>query len=118
MRLLPVLLTLLAACAAPTAPADPGAGESLLPGSIGVVVARGAQGVVVTELSKPAEDAGMRKGDLILRYNGISIDDARQFNRLVLDSKPRSTARVELQRQGAVHVLRVPVKELDTVPRA
>lgn len=119
MRFLLTILPILAACAAGTAPAEPpGAEESLLPGSIGVLVARDTKGVVVTEVSKAAEEAGVRKGDVIVRYNGVAVDNPRQFNRLVLDSRPRSTASVELLRSGAVHMLRLPVHQLDTMPRA
>ena len=118
MRFLLVILPVLAACAASPAPAEPGSGESLLPGSIGVLVTGKDQGVVVTGVSSAAAEAGLREGDVILRYNGVEIRNAREFNRLVLDSRPRSTARVELLRGGAVHVLHVPVRQLDTMPRA
>lgn len=118
MRIALVILPVLAACAAGTVPADPPAEESLLPGSIGVMVAREMQGVIVTGVSRRAEEAGLREGDLILRYNGVAVHDAREFNRLVLGSRPRTTARVELLRDGAVHLLRVPVHQLDTMPRA
>ena len=118
MRYLVVVLPILAACAASTAPAQPPPEESLLPGSIGVLVTGKDQGVVVTNLSSAATDAGLREGDLIVRYNGVEVHDPREFNRLVLESWPRSTARVELLRGGAVHILHVPVHQLDTMPRA
>jgi S1-C subfamily serine protease len=117
-RFLLTLLPILAACAAGPAPAEPGAEESLLPGSVGVLVARKDQGVVVTGVSSAAAEAGVREGDVILRYNGIAVQNPREFNRLVLDSKPRSTARIELLRGGAVHVLHLRVRQLDTMPRA
>ena len=118
MRLALAILPILAACAAGTEPAQGLSEDSLLPGSIGIMVTGEAKGVVVTGVSRLAEEAGLREGDLILRYNGIAVHDAREFNRLVLDSKPRGTARVELLRDGAVHVLGVPVRQLDTMPRA
>ena len=49
----------------------------------------------MTGVSSAAADAGLREGDLILRYNGV-----------------------ELLRGGAVHVLHVPVRQIDTMPRA
>ena len=118
MRLFLIFLPILAACAAGPAPAEPRTEESLLPGSIGVLVVRKDQGVVVTGVSSAAAEAGLREGDLILRYNDVEVHDPREFNRLVLDSRPRSTARVELLRGGAVHILHVPVRQLDTMPRA
>ena len=117
-RFLLTILPILAACAASPAPAEPAPEESLLPGSIGVLVERKEPGVVVIGVSSAAAEAGFREGDLILRYNGVAVQDPRVFNRLVLDSKPRSTARVDLLRGGAVHILHVPVRQLDTMPRA
>jgi S1-C subfamily serine protease len=118
MRLALLVLPVLFACTVASAPAQNPSDESLLPGSIGILVTGEAKKVIVTGVSEQAEEAGLREGDVILRYNGIEVRDAREFNRLVLDSKPRSTARVELLRDGAVHVLGVPVRQLDTMPRA
>lgn len=118
MRILWVLL--LAACAAQPAP-EPAAvlHASLLPGSIGVLVKRGADGLVVSAVRQdgPAARAGVRAGDVVLRYNDAAVADLREFNRRVIDSRPGSTARVELLRDGAVHRVEVPVRELDTMPR-
>jgi len=118
MRILLVLL--LAACAAQPAP-EPAAllHASLLPGSIGVLVKRGAGGLVVAAVKQdgPAARAGVRAGDVVLRYNDAAVADLREFNRRVIDSTPGSTARVELLRDGAVHRVEVPVRELDTMPR-
>jgi S1-C subfamily serine protease len=118
MRIL--VLLLLGACAAQ--PAPPSAAvvhASLLPGSIGVLVQREAAGIVVSAVKQDsaAARAGVRAGDVVLRYNGAAVADLREFNRRVIDSPPGSTARVELLRDGAVHRVEVPVRELDTTPR-
>jgi len=118
MRMLCVLL--LAGCAA-----QPGLEPvamlhaSLLPGSIGVLVKRDAARLVVSAVKQdgPAARAGVRAGDVLLRYNDAAVADLREFNRRVIDSPPGTTARVELLREGAVHRLEVPVLELDTMPR-
>jgi|SRR5688572_20973454 len=108
-----------AACAAPPQPEPaPPAEASLLPGSIGVAVGAAERGLVVTALSEDAARAGVRKGDLVVRYNGAAVASPRDFNRLVVDSRPRSTARLEVLRDGAVHVLQLPVHQADTMPRA
>ena len=107
------------ACVAPTQPEPAASAEaSLLPGSIGVTVAAAERGLVVSALSEGAARAGLRKGDLVVRYNGTPVSSPREFNRLVVDSRPRSTARLEVLRDGAVQVLQLPVHEADTMPRA
>ena len=114
------LLLLLAACAAQPPPQPQAAASgSLLPGSIGVLVKRESVGVVVSAVRKDgaAAAAGVRAGDVVLRYNGAAVSSLREFNRLVIDSPPGSTARVELLRDGDVHRVEVPVRELDTMPR-
>jgi S1-C subfamily serine protease len=54
----------------------------------------------------------------VVRYNGVSIKDADQLYRMMLDSAPGSTAQVELLRAGTVHRLDVPVEQIDTAWRA
>ena len=113
-------LLLLAACAPQPQPESAApAVESLLPGSIGLLAARQAKGLVVTALKKDgaAAAAGVRAGDVVLRYNGAPVSNVREFNRLVLESRPGTTARVDLSRDGDLHRVEVPVRELDTMPR-
>ena len=114
-----------AGCAAPeTAPAphDPqrGQDESVVPGTIGVVVQSGQAGVVIAAVGRhgPAAAAGLRVGDVVLRYNGASVTNGRQFYALVLDSPPGSTARVDVLREGKTHRVDVRVEEIDTALRA
>lgn len=112
-------LALLLGCAAAEAPApvrEPPAQESLLPGTIGVVVRNTPEGVAVASLRKGVD--GLREGDLVLRYNGFVVSTAREFNRLVTDSRPGSTARVEVRRGGEVREVLLRVRQLDTEPHA
>jgi S1-C subfamily serine protease len=106
----------IAACAQPPILSND---DSVVPGSIGVLVRQQPKTVVVTALRKdgPAARTGVRIGDIVLRYNGEALTSARQFYRLVLDSRPGSLARIELLRDGAMRVLEVPVEQLDTMPR-
>ncbi len=109
------MLLALAACAQTPAPA----GDSVVPGTIGVTVRQQQAGVVVAAVGKtgPAARSGVRVGDVVLRYNGEAVSSSRQFYRLVVDSPPGSMARLELLREGAVRELEVPVNELDMMPR-
>jgi S1-C subfamily serine protease len=121
MRWLIVLLV--AACAAQPEPAAeeqrPAGPDALLPGSIGVLAADRAGGLVVAAVRQdgPAAAAGVRAGDVVLRYNGVRVSGLRQFNRWVLDTPPGSMARIELLRDGERRVVEIPVRELDIVPR-
>ena len=112
-----------AGCVSPEAPVVPQHtrhSDSPLPGTIGIVVKGGAAGVVVAAIKQdsPAAGAGVRVGDVVVRYNGVSIKDADQLYRMMLDSAPGSTAQVELLRAGTVHRLDVPVEQIDTAWRA
>jgi S1-C subfamily serine protease len=116
--LLAFLVLLNAACAhePPTAPRQ----DSLLPGNIGVTVGAGEAGVVVYRVAKGggAEKKGVRPGDVVLRFNGEPISSVREFNRLVVDSRPGSFVRLELVRDGSARSVELPVEQLDTTPRA
>lgn len=116
-----VLCALVAACASHESPPLPAAAvpESVVPGTIGVLVDLASAGVIVAAMAAggPAAEAGMRVGDVVQRFNGVSVVDPRQFYRLMLDSPPGSRAQVELLRAGSVIRVTVPVEETDTAPR-
>lgn len=113
-------LLLLTGCAAPPEPPPRAIGpDGLLPGSIGLLAKHDAAGVIVADLKKDgaAAAAGVRAGDVVVRYNGAPVSSLREFNRLVLDSPPGSVIRLELLRNGDSQSVEVPVRELDTMPR-
>jgi S1-C subfamily serine protease len=116
MRGLAAMLVLVTACAQPPAFSNE---DSVVPGSIGVTVGQEHASVVVTGVRNngPAAAAGVRVGDVVLRFNGEPVSASRQFYRLIVDSAPGSVVRLELVRGGAVEVVDVPVGELDTMPR-
>ena len=122
MRTIPslVLCALAAACSSQPAPlaADP-VRDSVVPGTIGVVVAPASAGVIVAAMATegPAAGAGVRVGDVVQRYNGVSVLDTRQFYRLMLDTPPGSRVQMELLRDGSVLRIAVPVEETDTALR-
>lgn len=116
MRAVLLLVAVLAACAQAPAPSSAGhSPDSVVPGTIGVMVRQERSAVVVSGV-RPG--TGVRVGDVVLRYNGEAVLTQRQFYRLVFDSAPGSIARVEVLREGAARVLEVPVRELDLMPRA
>jgi S1-C subfamily serine protease len=117
MKLLSLLaVSALAACAAvPSAPHE----SSPVPGTLGILVQQAPAGVMVSEVGEgtPAAAAGLRAGDLILRYNGQAVDGTRDLYRRMLESAPGSLAEVEVLRGGQRRRIRVRVEEADTVPR-
>jgi len=61
------------------------------------------RGVGVTQVIKdsPAEKAGLRKDDVILRLDGENITSVRKLNRIVAEMSPDQSVRVTVSRGGA-----------------
>lgn len=61
------------------------------------------RGVAITEVvkSSPAEKAGLRKGDVILRFDNEAVTSVRKLNRLVGESAPDQTTRLTISRGGS-----------------
>jgi membrane-associated protease RseP (regulator of RpoE activity) len=61
------------------------------------------RGVAVGRVIKesPAERAGLRKDDVIVRFNGEEVTGVRKLNRLIGEVAPEHTARLTILRGGA-----------------
>ena len=61
------------------------------------------RGVGVTDVVKdsPAEKAGIRKDDVIVRFDGENVTSVRKLNRLISEVAPDQTVRVAISRGGA-----------------
>jgi serine protease Do len=61
------------------------------------------RGVGVTQVIKdsPAEKAGLRKDDVILRIDGEAVNSVRKLNRLVSEMAPDHSVRIVVSRGGA-----------------
>ena len=59
-----------------------------------------ANAVVVQHVDPdtPAEAAGIRRGDMIVRYNGQAVTDVDQFKSLILETVPGTLVPIELSR--------------------
>jgi len=66
-------------------------------------VAGEPRGVGVREVVKgsPAERAGLRAGDVILRFDGEAVTSVRKLSRLIEESGPDHAARLTILRAGA-----------------
>lgn len=64
---------------------------------------REVRGVGVTQVIRdsPAEKAGLKKDDVILRFDGESVTSARKLSRLVSESSADQTVRITVSRGGA-----------------
>jgi serine protease Do len=61
------------------------------------------RGVGITQVMKdsPAEKAGLRKDDVILRLDGENVSSVRKLNRLVSELSPDQSVRVSISRGGS-----------------
>ena len=75
---------------------------------------KGPQGAVVNSVDKdgPAQKAGVEPGDVILRFDGKTIDRASDLPRLVGGTKPGSTVNMTVYRRGSERQLPITVVEL------
>ncbi|HEV7857619.1 MAG TPA: PDZ domain-containing protein [Pyrinomonadaceae bacterium] len=64
---------------------------------------REPRGVLVTKVieSSPAAHAGLKEGDVILRFNNEIVASVRQLNRLINEAAPEQTVRLSISRQGS-----------------
>ncbi|MDQ1638191.1 MAG: serine protease Do [Pyrinomonadaceae bacterium] len=64
---------------------------------------REVRGVGITQVAKdsPAEKAGLRKDDVILRFDGENVTSTRKLTRLVSEVAPDQTVRLAISRGGA-----------------
>jgi serine protease Do len=63
------------------------------------------------EEGSPAEKAGLKEGDLILRYQGENVLSAAQLARLVRETPPGRKLSLEVNRKGAIEKLTATLAE-------
>ena len=80
---------------------------------LGLESAEGALVTTVTEDS-PAARAGLKRGDVVLSFDGEPIEDLRDLTRLVADKDPGSEAKVVVWREGEEQSLDVEIGQLPT----
>jgi serine protease Do len=73
-----------------------------------------AQGALISSVEKdgPADKAGVRFGDVVLKFNGKVIATSSDLPRLVRSARPGSKVALEIWRSGAVRELTMVVGEM------
>jgi serine protease Do len=80
--------------------------------SLGLKSAQGAQ-VSMVEPGGPADKAGIKAGDIILKFNGVAVERSSDLPRLVGGTALNSRATVTLWRKGAQQDVPVTIVELE-----
>jgi serine protease Do len=72
------------------------------------------KGALVAQINKdsPAEKAGIKVGDFILRFNGTAVEDTRHLRNLVAAAAPGSKVEIVLLRDGKERTVEVTLAEL------
>jgi serine protease Do len=70
-------------------------------------------GVLISEVvpGSPADQGGIKAGDVIIAFNGAKVEDSNQFRRLVAQAGPGTTATVTVLRDGQKTDLKVALAE-------
>jgi len=63
--------------------------------------------VIRVDEGSPAESAGIKAGDIVLAYNGQSVEGAEQFVRFVRETPPGRTVKLSVLRNGAPQTISV-----------
>ena len=85
--------------------------------SLGLPKPTGAQ-VTAVEAGGPAEKSGLEAGDIILKFDGKTIEKAEDLRRTVGGTKPGTKSSLQVLRRGGTKDLSVTVGELDAEPRS
>lgn len=83
----------------------------------GLSTARGLGVSRVTEGS-PADKAGLKKGDVILQFDGESVTSTRKLFRLIGEAAPEQTVRLTISRGGAEQQLSVTLGQREEASRS
>ena len=67
--------------------------------------------ITLVEQDSPAEKAGLKIGDVVLRYSGQRVEGMEQFSRMVRETAPGREVKIEISRGGAAQTVMVRVAQ-------
>jgi len=72
------------------------------------------EGVLISDVMEntPAERAGLKRGDVVIKFNDTPVKDARTLSRLVAQTKPGTKITLTLVRGGKTKTIEVPLGEM------
>ena len=78
-----------------------------------------AKGALVTSVAEggPAEKGGVKKGDVIVKFNNKEVESMRKLPRIVAETEVGKSAPVEVWRKGKIKKLKVKVGELEVAEK-
>jgi serine protease Do len=77
------------------------------------------EGVLIGDVTPngPADQAGIKRGDVILSFDGKKVEDATQLRLMIADMAPKTKAKVSLLRQGKTLDVSVVLAERPKTPQ-
>ena len=85
-----------------------------LPVDYGALIVRGGPEEPAIDQGSPANEAGLREGDIITALNGEVIDDENPLYRAILDYMPGETVELEYMRGTETEVVELELAERDS----
>ena len=86
----------------------------IIRGFLGIGMREVAEGIYVSSVRRntPAALGGLRRGDVIIKYNGKQVQDTNQFKMLIADSQVGEASKITLLRNGVARTLTVTIAEM------
>ena len=86
----------------------------IIRGFLGIGMREVAEGIYVSSVRRntPAALGGLRRGDVIIKYNGKQVQDTNQFKMLIADSQVGEASKITLLRNGVTRTLTVTIAEM------
>ena len=77
------------------------------------------RGALVNQMTRDSDAfaAGLRPGDIVIAFNGRTVEDAGAFMRMLGDSKAGTAARLEILRESRKLEVTIPITRARRSPR-